>query len=329
MPRDELDILRGLLKLTSMLSISPNYKSTKNGKKSSRLYGILIASVILISYGISIDGTIKQQYIKNHYSRMEILLDSMTTLLVTVSAIITVLSPVFYYHTWTEFFKLLRNLIKTTDNSILNDNITAMRVNIEVFFINAVFGIRFVWSILVWERCIGIETSKYRIFSHAIEYIPLISITLMIYLNRIIKHKYKQLNKSAQQLSTWMGWRNITSQTNKFSVLTIYTANDFKNRIKIIHEKYRKLGRIVFYYNCIFGWQILFILGITIMAMLDGLNFILKQNNVFLLSWNGVGTLLSLVSLIILFKIANLAFINYRCYLWSMRIHYYELTSNH
>lgn len=300
MLRSELDNLQILLKLSSILSVSPDYKTVqrrgKSSLKSSRFYAITFASIIITGYGMSLDGTIRQKYIEDHDSRIHIILDSVTTLLFTISAVITVLNPMFYYNTWAEFFILIKNLTKATDRS--NYSISRIRLNIELFCINAVFGLRFFWSVYAWNSSLGINVSKYYIFRHAIEYFSLISITVMIYLNKIIKHNYHLLNQRAKRHSTSIERRCIKNKL-KPPLAYIDVSNNNESGIKSICQNYRKLRRLVHLFNRIFGLQLLLILGITIMAVLEGLNYVLKQTNFLTLSWSGASTLFSLVSLVL------------------------------
>lgn len=296
----ELDNLRILLKLTSILSVSPDYKTIKHGGKSAlnstRLYAITLASIIITAYGISLHGAIRHKYAQYHDSRMDIILDSVTTLLFTISAVISVISPVLHYNTWAEFLKSLRFIAQTTGHS--KHTITTTRLNIELLCVNAVFGLRFLWSVYAWNNSLGIDVSKYYVFRHAIEYFSLISIALMIYLNKILTHSYRLLNESAEHavLPTAVEQNKIRNKI-KPSIAYIDSFNAHGSGIKNIYQNYRKLRRLVFLFNRIFGLQILFVLGITIMSMLEGLNYAMKQTGFLMLTWSGSSTLFSLVSL--------------------------------
>lgn len=298
MSKNEANDFKILLKLGKIFSVTPSYeyiRSDRNASLMSRIYGILFPAGIVMAYGVCLNGTIKYRYKKFHVEAVGVIIDSMTTFLFASSAVITTLSPTLHRQTWRKFFNLLEDVNKDMNYSATDRTNNTRRARIEFFFAHVTFLLIYFWNISVWAYFLGIQTSGYYIFRHSAEYIPFLSTILMVYLNRIIRDRYTCLNKAVKQPAVWAVKRNFTSELKQ---LHLYVRNSTvaEESIRRIQRNFRKLGKLVCMFNNIFGYQILFLIGMTILTLLESLESALREDSILIMSWSSVTTAFSVVS---------------------------------
>lgn len=295
----EVNVFKMLLKLASFFSVSPSYefiRSNKNVSFTSRIYGLVVPIGIIVAYGVCLDGTIRYRYKQFHVEEVGIVIDSMTTFLFASSAVITTLSPALHRQTWKSFFKLLKDVSETMNCSRAAHDNTFKNLKVQLFVVHVLFLFIYFWNISVWAYFIGIETSRYYIFRHSAEYIPFLSTILMVNLCKIIRRRYRFLNESVRQPAIWATNRNFKEEL-KHLHLRVRVSSKSEESIRNIQRNYRKLGKLVYIFNSLFGYQILVLIGMTILTLLESLESAIREESILILTWSSITTAFSFVSM--------------------------------
>lgn len=305
MHKMKADPFKILLNLASLFSVSPSYEYVNKDKSPAlifRIYGLAMPVVIIVAYGVCLDGTIKYRYKKFHVEAVGVVIDSMTTFLFGSLAVITTLSPALQCQTWRNFFRILEDVTKTMNCPRTARNATR-NLKIQLFIIHALFLLIYFWNISVWTYFIGIQTSKYYIFRHSTEYVPFLSTILMVNLSRTIRHRYRFLNNTVKQPAVWAIKRNFKNDKSK-QLLWFSNSRESEETIRNIQRNYRKMGKLVNLFNSLFGYQILLLIAMTIITLLESLESAIREDSIIILLWSSITTTFFFVSLIVMFCFA-------------------------
>lgn len=292
MDKNERWAIKILLRLTSTFFVTPSYGFLMHDYKApslinSNFFSIICAFLLLSTYIVYLQYSIKMFYLHNSASALGIVVDTLSILSYTILATVTILSPVFHRQTWKEMFALLQEVDKDMNYDASQYPPTNRRwFLVQLFAVHIVFAFKIVWNMLVWFIYENMSAYVYYVPFDLSEYFSVISLLLMVYLNKIIRKKYAYINK-------------LLSQYNN------------QERIRCIRKIYRKLGTSIHLYNTIFGYQMLFVVQTTVITVLESLYYGLRQHHHYMLiSWCIICTIYALVSIDISILILQICFLS-------------------
>lgn len=232
-----------LLKIGSILGVTPPNKYSKWNITYHYYYSLFIFFMVLASSIYSI------YFNTNNYKRLgkpEMFVDILTSISLLLQGSAIALSYLTQPKKWYNFInKLERNHCK-------NNNKTAIAIT-GIIHLLLVMRITFSW--IVWFPMTQIEISKYYIFRIVHKYYGTFSACFIIHINNILRQRFLSIHETLERF--------------KFKYI----------RIRQIQKLYRELMEIIEDFNPIFGYQIVFILGNTIAALLENFqNAFLRKN---------------------------------------------------
>lgn len=244
-----------LLKIAKFCGICPLEKRTR----FSVFYQIFILCVTLSLTVISTYLYLGENY--HTMSSLRALLNIFTLTFLTIEGIAIQITSLLYPKTWKRLYKELD----------LNRNGISPKTKIyfELFVIHFLFFGRIVWNLSVWVAISGWKMNSLFIYRIIYEYNAIISVTLMVHINNIIR----------KRLRCTYGILLKAEKNYQYGI-----------RVLQVEIDYRKLLRVLDDFNCIFGYQILFLMGHTIIILLSVLHVTLiyssnDLNNILILSW--------------------------------------------
>lgn len=292
MNKNEKDVLKLLLKLSNTFSVSPSYRFIRYNLKHSpfikpNLFTILCVILSIVAYVMYLQNAIQKDYYDGESaSVLRTLLDVLATLSYTVSGLVTMASPIVYRDVWKSFFRLLQEVSLALGSGISHYSaVTKKRCLIDLLILHVIFIFKIFWNCFVWVSEEDIESYMFYIPIDLIEYFTLISLVLMIYLNKIIRQRYLCLNNFVK----YFPW--LTSRGDKN-----------ENTIRNVQVNYRNLGKLVALFNKIFGYQMLLTVEISIISILESFYYALSQGSYLIISWCVVYTGFAFVSINLLGK---------------------------
>lgn len=282
MNKNEKDVFKTLLRLTSTFSVSPSYKLIRYNISApfikTHLFTIFCAIVSVIAYAVYLESAIQTKYGNEQASVLRTLLDVLATLTYTVSGLITLSSTIIYRDAWKDFFESLQDVSRALGSGTACYATTSRRrLLLDIFILMTIFFFKIFWNIFVWVTEEDIESYMFYIPVDLIEYFTLISLISMVYLNKIIRQRYMFLNNFTKQ-----AWSSHCSRN--------------ENIFRRIQVNYRKLGKLVQLFNKIFGYQMLLTVTLTVIAILESFYYALSEESYLIISWCVVSTGFALVS---------------------------------
>lgn len=210
--------------------------------------------------------------IYRNISTMNIIIDLLTAVFTTLQGIAIHLTFLLHTTTWR---KLIQEL-KLEKARHLN-----ISVYLKLFFIHFFFGVKIGWTffvILVIQRW---DFNPYLACRILYEYYGVILVTLLVYINGIIKTEFHSIHVILLKNSA------------------VFCNNFNSTDVRKLQSAYRKLSLLVDYLNKVFGYPILSIMACAITMMLNSLcnALIFYDINILLLSCNMVQSIFASVLL--------------------------------
>lgn len=281
MDKNENWAINVLIRLTSTFFITPSYNFIMCNMETSYtrriICSIMCAISLAVIYVVYLQFSINAFYIHQGASSLGVVVDSLSILSYTVLAIVTVLSPVFHMQSWKQMFILLQEVSEALNCNTSQYSSTNRKWFVAgICVIHVAFIAKIIWNIIVWLIYEKMDGYVYYIPVDVSEYLSVISMILVIYLNKIIRHKYAYLNNFVKR------------SVNK----------DWKSKnIRSIRKNYRKLGTAIQLLSKIFGYQMLCVMETTIISILESFYYALRQQHNIVISWCVVYTVFAIVSL--------------------------------
>lgn len=248
MNKSEKTALKMLLKLTSTFSVTPSYEFIRYDAEDSPIFKFHLHTIMYLIFNITACVLSEYDTLSNETTSVTFaVLDGLSTLSLTVSAITVVISPVMSRKTWKEFFKQLQDVSRTLGPSArFSSTINRRRILIDCLIIQAIYAFKLFSNMYVCTIELDVTSSAvYIIPLDLVEYFVFISLILITSLNTIIRQKYSVLNNSLKIHSSQRGGNVRNMQAN-----------------------YRKLVKLTKFFNDIFGYQMLFIVETAVVKVL-------------------------------------------------------------
>lgn len=229
-----------LLKIASFYAVCPNtallFNNIKNkGKPFFRTavsITVLTVAVIACVY----------LNIVNYYAKVNgtfVVLYSITSAILVALEVTTVISPVLFYEAWQELFQLLKDVSGKIEYCQSSQKFIIVT---ELVIVHVLVVLKIIYSIVTYRF-----SFMYRV---VLDHVNNIVALLEVHIILILKYKFKLLNKDLKQ-----------SESQKMIQI--------ENSIKKSQRQYKKLAKVVRYFNRIFGYQILFLLASLILILLQ------------------------------------------------------------
>lgn len=127
------------------------------------------------------------------------------------------------------------------DDCCNNNNTKKLGVYFEIFIAHVFILTKIFYVLWIWIPLIGFEITSNYIFRPINEYYTLISIMLLMHVNTVIRKKFVMVNQILKR-----------TKSTRY-IQTVYTRN----------------VRLIDSFNCVFGYQILFLMAHTIATILE------------------------------------------------------------
>lgn len=299
-PRDRRAI-EILLRIGSTFGVSPisslSHQGDNKVKVSFILFLLLLSSTMCVS---STYYNAKDNYV--NMNKMDLFVDLLSMVFNGMLGVIIIIGSLCYSQTWKKLLVKLqssRKLIQCWTHFFNSDKEEKVTVYTEIIVCHVIFIVRFAWDAYVWISCHGFNVYKNSIYRIYNEYCAMISILIMIHINLVIRSYFVLLNNTLRFTA-----RETAQQLALIPIA--FNKPQFYNEIRNIQNTYRKLSKMIEHFNTIFGYQILLLMGYTIVVTLGSLQGALKYNNfnekidVMVLSWSVISSTIIIVSAILL-----------------------------
>lgn len=240
-------------------------------------------ATLCLTFSVSLISVIRNG--NNVYSRitpMHVFVDLLTAISITIQGTTIQLISLMYSTIWRKFIQQLQLNKKKHPNDWI--------IYMELFLIHLLFIVRIIWNGYVWITVAEWNLYKFYIHRTFHEYYATIAVTLMVHINRMIKNHLHAINVTL----------------SKFPFTFYFEKMKFERQIQLreIESTYRKLMLLIDDFKCIFGYQILFIMGNAIVVMLESLRNALKHGDfsdmnkkMLVLIWSVISTIFVLVNI--------------------------------
>lgn len=216
-------------------------------------------------------------------STIHIFIDLLTSLFITIEGSSLQITSLLFSTKW-------RSLLKEFNFKNGNKNYIAS-ICFEMFILHFLFIGRIIWNFFVWSNILGLKFYSYYIFRSIHEYHTMITIVLMVHINRIIKKRFCVMNEILSNTTKKLEWQM-----------------HYVRKVEII---YRKLMLVLENFNYVFGYSILFIIGNAVAVILESLRYALQHHSfsstedMLIMGWSLTSIVFVLVSFIIKYIIFN------------------------
>lgn len=244
----EMNGLKLLLKLTGICSITPRTAfSGKSGIKENKpfIQATCFAIGLVVITFTSIYFSVTDNYL--YHGTLIVLLRVLVVAVWIVLGVEAVMSPVSNYRAWHEFFEILKDVPGRSQNRRILCYPQKYLIIIELVAFHG-----FVVAIFIMIAFTKLFLLYYQL---ALEYLNTITVLLAIHLILILKQEYKYMNKTLKKL--------------RCSPLRKQKNVDMEDVARDLQRNYIRLNKLVTYFNDIFGYQILFILGYIVLLVLQ------------------------------------------------------------
>lgn len=271
-PNDKEHIMV-VLRIASLCGICP-------WRKPTRLSSFYQIFVTCFTFGISVISIYK------NFNRLSssTTTSGMTTFITLLSSIFSMIQgtsiqiiALLYQNSWK---KLIEELY------VENNLPLSMNINFKILIVHLLIISKHVWSWVIWQGLRKWEYSICYIFKFINEYYAVTLVTLLIHINHALESRLLILKQMLFKVPE-MPPKEITFQ------------------LKRIEVTYMRLMQSLNYFNCVFGYSILFIMGNTIGMVLEnvhyGLDFhhIGSVQEILFVVWIAASAVVALVEIII------------------------------
>lgn len=141
-------------------------------------------------------------------------------------------------------------------------------IYLEIVVVHIYYFAKFAFVCWTWVPLVGFHICKNYAFRNVNEYYSLISTMVLVHVNIIIRRRFLLMNQILKN----------------------------SNCVRHVQMSYRKATQLIDNFNCVFGYQILFIMGHAIVVMLESLYNVLRfYDNVMITSWSIIYSLTVIV----------------------------------
>lgn len=267
--------LKTLLKVSYLFSTAPYYNfETKQICKCKFYIFYSICTLLLIVTGffytsICINSTKSSD--SSQSQQIGSLLETLSSLLLTLSALIAVSSAIFMTDKW----KFLLVQLQHVDVKLglwKNESMNYKRkICIKLFLVYALKLSKDVYCIFVYNWTGFGNMPKYFICNTIFEYYCFAPTLLMVLLAQIFRSKYKLLMELLQHQT------NVVHSVNNLVITELFISRvTYGSYIRSTSKMFKQLNSILDNYNLIFGYQLLFMLGHTLLSVLQTFDYCLK-----------------------------------------------------
>lgn len=259
-------IIELLLKIGSIFGITPPNQKSKWNLKTHYYYSSILLFILLVLSVLSVYCSAKFGNIRE-MRKTEVFVDISTSLSLIAQGTSIATSYLIRPKLWLLFINELQD----------NNWISAKHTHdfFELGMAHLIFFSKHSLQTITWIAIIGFKKHIFYSFRVFHEYFAMFTTCFVVAANKLMKRKFFALNNSLKR-----------------------TKCD-SEQIKHLQKVYRKLLGIVDDFNCIFGYQILFIVGNTIAVILEGsqnaLIFKGEQNETIVLVWSTLSTSIAMV----------------------------------
>lgn len=228
-----------LLKIAKFIGICP----VDNPSNFGIFYQIFLLCVAFCFSLFSICSNCVNNYV--FITPVHAFIDLFSSISATILGTSMQITALVYAKTWR---KLIREL------SLENENHSKLSVYLELFVINILFIATVSWNFYTVSIAVGWHLNKYYIHLIIHMYYDMIYAVLIIHINGVIKKRFATIR-------------------NKFLTCPTVFDKRFHHQIRIrqLTRAYSEIKIILVHFNCVFGYQILFILGCSVAVMLNSL----------------------------------------------------------
>lgn len=307
----DMVFLKMILKLNGVFSAAPYYNFLQRDNKWSKcntLYSLFVAFLFITLYALS--TFCNPPYDAIISSVTSTFLDIMTSFTLLIASLIILINVIFQTKKW----KKLLNQLLTVNRKLETSNIISTNFSnanyLKLLLLHIlIFGITGFRLALWYLNDMRTET-KYFLCTCIYEYYCFITTLTMVQLNFILRRRYNILaDKLVETMDTFE--------------LHFKTADVIRDIVKI----YKNLNDIVGKCNDIFGYQVLFTLGNTLLSVLQSFDSCLRYKkleekygnraiNVLL-----IDILTTVFNLVIILKLSYLHFYNVKCNTLKYRVY--------
>lgn len=275
--RADMQFLQLLLKISYALSTAPYYDFEKKKIRKFKLYSIYSSSTLVFiimgflfsAASVSVNGE-KESQAQQIGSLMEML----ASLLLVIAALFAVSGAIFMSDKWQYFFEQLQNAdIKL---GFSREAAVFRKTYLKLLFLCLPKVLKDIYCIYTYTSLSPGHMPKYFICNTIFEYYCYISTLLSVSFTFIIKDDYKMVMKFLKNHRREIGLGK--SKLIISEILPYSTASS--SQLRSISKMFRLLNSILEHYNLIFGYQLLFMLGHTLLAVLQTFDYCLKYKKI-------------------------------------------------
>lgn len=278
--RSDMLFLSALLKISYIASAAPHYDFNKKETHRSKFYiAYTICTLVLILGAFIICSLTWVQPNRSDTSQAQhigYLLEVLSSLLLAIGAIFAVSGAIFMSKTWQNLLQQLQNLnVKLgfyESNSVKNSEKI-----LKIIFIFLPLICKDIYCIVVYKIVGPEKMSPYFICNCIFEWYCFVPTTLVVLLALSLRDRYQVLVETLEKFEKRKGTlEKLDSNVNTNELLVNMTCSSY---LRNISKLYRSLSSILDKYNAVFGYQILFMLGYTLLSVLKSFNYCLKQTD--------------------------------------------------
>lgn len=260
-----------LYKVSAILAIAPTciFDETKSVWKTNKMQGVLMGLFVLTGYVLSTAGRVTYCY-PSLPTSSSVVTDALFNFVLTVANALSIIIPLTYAKT--SFLKFL-NAFETAD-SLLKGVENTVRKNCKALHVKLILGhilvcILFVYDAYIWIKYLGIKRYTNYAFQNVQNYYTFIVIMMIENFLLSLRWRFRTLNELLDKLSVVDSVSNISISTELKDKIT--EVHPYQ-KLQMLSEDYKILNTQITYFNQIFGWQILFIIGTVLMGLLNTFN---------------------------------------------------------
>lgn len=266
-------LLRTLLKISYAFSTAPYYDFTLKKTRKLKLYTLYSScTLLMITAGFLYSSIFIKKGARPGESQVQQignLLETLSSLLLAVAALTAVSGAVFMRKKWQRLLEQLQNI--NVKLGIWEKD--SANVYFKLFLMLLPKVCKDVYCIYAYSTTSFASMPKYFICNTVFDYYCFVPTLLVISLAFILKSKYKMLMELLKRRE-----RGISiSENNIFLTNELLThKTTFGGYLRGISKLFRLLNSILDNYNAIFGYQLLFMLGHTLLSVLQTFDYCLK-----------------------------------------------------
>lgn len=268
--------LKPIYKLSNLLGLAPPYDfdnfESKTQNHFYKYYCTAILCFLITTYIYSMYGSISRLYQLSQTTT--IIIQILYYLFIMILNVITVFGS--FIQNKLSWKKML-DTFKKLDSQI---NLMAKkRLLISTFNLQIIVGHLLLITVLGYDAYVGQDAYGIELFQYFIcikleFYLIFITVILMCHFALAIKNRFESFNEILRKITIANTPYIISKKSNSISPININIFTS-KGNLKNITRMFSTLSELVNLYNKIFGWQILVLMGIVLMALLESFNFIM------------------------------------------------------